>query len=392
MISMDDFVFNNPTKIVFGRGTENQVGKEVNRYSQKILLHYGGGSIKRSGLYERIVTSLKNANIEYIELAGVQPNPILGLVNQGIELCRRHAVNFILAVGGGSAIDSAKAIAMGVPYEGDVWDFFSGKADLQQALPVGTVLTIPAAGSEASTASVITNEDGLYKRGFNSDLIYPRFSILNPELAFTLPRYQVACGASDIMAHLMERYFTNTKHVELTDRLLEATMKTLIGNAPIVLAQADDYDAWAEVMWTSTIAHNNLLNTGRVGDWGSHDIEHELSGIYDVAHGAGLAVVFPAWQKHVFHHDVQRFAQLAVRVWNVEEDFYDAEKTALAGIAKYEAFIQSLDLPVRLKGLGIGDDRFDEMAAKCTDNDTKTVSNFMKLKKADVLQILKLAL
>lgn len=389
---MDDFIFNNPTKIIFGRGAENQVGKEVNRYSQKILLHYGGGSIKQSGLYEKIVTSLKKANIEYIELSGVQPNPILGLVNEGIELCRRHAVNFILAVGGGSAIDSAKAIAMGVPYKGDVWDFFSGKADLGKALPVGTVLTIPAAGSEASTASVITNEDGHYKRGFNSDLIYPRFSILNPELAFTLPRYQVACGASDILAHLMERYFTNTKHVELTDRLLEATMKTLIVNAPIVLAQADNYDAWAEVMWTGTIAHNNLLNTGRVGDWGSHDIEHELSGIYDVAHGAGLAVVFPAWLKHVYHQDLQRCTQLAVRVWNVEEDFWDAEKTALAGIAKYEAFLQSLDLPVRLKGLGIGDDRFDEMAAKCTDNDTKTVSNFMKLKKADVLQILKLAL
>lgn len=388
---MDNFIFRNPTKIIFGKGTEHQVGREVSQYSQKILLHYGGGSIKQTGLYEKVVAALKKANVTFIELPGVQPNPRLGLVQEGIELCRQQDVTLILAVGGGSVIDSAKAIAMGVPYDGDIWDFFAGKADLQDALPVGTLLTIPAAGSEASSASVLTHEEGNYKRGFKSELIYPRFSILNPEMAFTLPRYQVACGACDILAHLMERYFTNSKHVELTDRLLEATMKTLIHNAPIVLEQVENYDAWAEVMWAGTVAHNNLLNTGREGDWGSHAIEHELSGIYDVAHGAGLAVVFPAWLKYVYHQDVHRFAQFAVRVWNVEADFWDAEKTALKGIAKLEAFLQSLGLPVRLGGLEIGDDRFEEMAVKCTDNDSKTVSNFVKLGKADVLRILKLA-
>lgn len=388
---MDNFVFYNPTKIIFGKGTEHHIGKETRSYSQKILLHYGGGSIKHTGLYDTVVASLKAAQVEVLELPGVKPNPRLSLVQEGISICRAHQINFILAVGGGSAIDSAKAIAMGVPYDGNVWDFFTGKATLQQALPVGTILTIPAAGSEASTASVITNEDGNYKRGFNSDLIYPRFSILNPELAFTLPKYQVACGVADILSHLMERYFTNSQSVELMDRLIESTMKTVINNAPILLEQPRNYDAWAEVMWAGTVAHNNLLNTGREGDWGSHDIEHELSGIYDIAHGAGLAVVFPAWLKYVYHHDVNRFVQFAVRVWNVEQAFWSPEATALAGIAKLEAFFQTLDLAVRLQGLSIAEDRIDEMASKCTSNDTRTVGNFIKLHQQDVVNILKLA-
>ena len=231
----------------------------------------------------------------------------------------------MLAVGGGSAIDSSKAIAMGAANDGEVWDYFAGKRELTRALPVGTVLTIPAAGSESSTSAVITNEDGRMKRGFNSDLIYPKFSVLNPELAFTLPPFQLACGAADILSHLMERYFTNTRNVAFVDRLLEATMKTVIAEAPKALAQPTDYDAWAELMWAGTLAHNNLLNTGRIGDWGSHDVEHEISGVYDVAHGAGLAVVFPAWMKHVLNHDVDRFVQWAVRVWNVELDAFDRE-------------------------------------------------------------------
>ena len=237
----------------------------------------------------------------------------------------------MLAVGGGSSIDSAKAIAMGAANDGEVWDYFIGKRELTRALPVGTILTIPAAGSESSTSSVVTNEDGWIKRGFNSELIYPKFSVLNPELAFTLPKFQVACGSADIMSHLMERYFTNTRNVAFIDRMLEATMKTVIAQAPKVLAKPTDYDAWSELMWAGTIAHNNLLNTGRVGDWGSHDIEHEISGIYDVAHGAGLAVVFPAWMKHVLDHDLDRFVQWSVRVWNVELDIFDRQATARAG-------------------------------------------------------------
>lgn len=385
---MENFTFQNPTRIIFGRGAENQVGKEAAKYGKKILLHYGGGSIKKSGLYQRIVNSLNEAGVHFIELSGVKPNPRLSLVHQGIKLCREQGIQLILAVGGGSVIDSAKAIAMGIPYTGDVWDIFTGKATLKEALPVGTILTIPAAGSEASTASVITNEDGWYKRGFNSELIYPKFSILNPELAFTLPKYQVACGISDIMAHVMERYFTNTPNVELMDRLCESTLKTVINNAPLVLEQPNNYDAWAEVMWAGTVAHNNLLNTGRTGDWGSHDIEHELSAIYDVAHGAGLAVIFPAWMKYVYKHDLNRFVQYAVRVWNVEHSFWSPEKTALEGIRRLEDFYHSIGLATDLKGIGIDESRLEEMADKCTNSDRATVGNFAKLGRADVLRIL----
>ncbi len=388
---MENFVFQNPTKIIFGRGTENQVGEEVVRFSKKILLHYGGGSIKNTGLYNRVIASLKKAGVEYVELAGVKPNPRLSLVNQGIRICRDEKIGFILAIGGGSVIDSSKAIAMGVPYQGNVWDFFSGKAELKEALPVGTILTIPAAGSEASTASVITNEDGWLKRGFNSEIIYPRFSILNPELAFTLPKNQVACGGSDIMAHVMERYFTNTLNVELMDRLCESTLKTIIHNIPLVLENPNDYPAWAEFMWTGTVAHNNLLNTGRIGDWGSHDIEHELSAMYDIAHGAGLAVIFPAWMKYVYKHDIPRFAQYAVRVWNVDYSFGSPEQTALEGIRRLENFYHSIGLATTLKDAGIPDDRMAEMADKCTNYDTSKVGNFVKLGRSDVYNILKLA-
>jgi len=388
---MDNFIFQNPTKIIFGKGAENGVGKEISNYSKKILLLYGGGSIKKTGLYDKVITSLSGEEIEYIELSGVKPNPRLSLVQEGIKICRENDINFILAIGGGSVIDSAKAIAFGVPYEGDVWDLFLGKAVVAKALPLGTILTIPAAGSESSTGCVITNEEGGYKRAVNSELIYPRFSILNPELAFTLPKYQVACGVTDILAHLMERYFTNTKNVELMDRLIESTMKTVINNIPIILEQNDNYEAWSEVMWSGTIAHNNLLNTGRVGDWASHDIEHELSGIYDVAHGAGLAVVFPAWMKYVYKQDVERFAQFAVRVWNVENEFWSAERTALEGIKKLQNFLKSIEMPSNLTELGIHDDKLEEMADKCTNSDTTKVGNFVKLGKIDVLNVLKLA-
>jgi hypothetical protein len=280
---------------------------------------------------------------------------------------------------------------MGAMLEGDVWDFFLGQGAPAAALPVGTILTIPAAGSEASTGTVITNEVGWLKRAVNSPLLYPRFAILNPELAFSLPKFQVACGAADIMAHLMERYFTNVTHVAFTDRLLEATMKTIISQAPLVLSNPQDYDAWAELMWAGTIAHNNLLNTGRVGDWASHQIEHEISGIYDVAHGAGLAVVFPAWMRYVLHHDLNRFNQWAVRVWNVEMDLFNPEAVANAGIEKMEAFFHSLGLGTRLADLGIQDDRIAEMADKCTEGNTQTVGNFVKLDRAAVTQVLRLA-
>jgi hypothetical protein len=389
---MDNFTFHNTTKIIFGKGAESSVGTEAATFSKKILLHYGSGSIKKSGLYDRVAASLKAAGVSFVELGGVAPNPRLALVREGIALCRKEKVGFILAVGGGSVIDSAKAIAAGMPYSGDVWDFFTGAAVPKEALPVGTILTIPAAGSEASTGCVVTKEEGQLKRAFNTELVYPRFSILNPQLAFSLPRDQVANGAADIMAHLLERYFTNTRQVELTDRLIEATLRTVIDVAPRVLRKHDDYDAWAELMWAGTIAHNNLLNTGRDGDWGSHDIEHELSALYDVAHGAGLAVVFPAWMKYVIKHDIPRFVQLAVRVWGVDQSFFSPERTALEGIARLEAFWTSLGLAVRLPGIGVGSDRIDEMAAKCSGGGKREIGHFVSLGQKDVDAILRLAL
>jgi alcohol dehydrogenase YqhD (iron-dependent ADH family) len=388
---MNNFTFHNATRIIFGKDTEQQVGEQVKKYTDKVLLHYGGGSIKRSGLYDRVVASLKENSIEFIELSGVQPNPRVSLVCKGIDLCRQHNIGFILAVGGGSTIDSAKGIAIGVPYEGDVWDFYSGKAQIQQALPVGVVLTIPAAGSESSTSSVLTNEDGWYKRGTGSELIRPQFAIMNPVLTYTLPSYQTVCGAADIMAHIMERYFTNTTDVDFTDRLCEATLKTMIENVPIAVKDPENYAARAEIMWAGSIAHNDLLGTGREQDWASHAIEHELSAIYDVAHGAGLAVVFPAWMKYVYKNNIPRFVQFAVRVWNVENDFHNPEKTALKGIEKLKEFFQKIGLPVTLPQLGITDDRMDEMADKATAGDTKTLGNFVKLKKKDVVEIYKLA-
>ena len=388
---MQNFEFCNPTKIVFGRGTENQVGAEAAAYAKKILLHFGGGSARASGLLDRVKASLKAAGVEWVELGGVKPNPRLSLVHEGVKLCKAHKLGLVLAVGGGSVIDSAKAIAMGAVIDHDVWDFYLGRGAPTAALPVAAVLTIPAAGSESSTGTVITKEEGALKRAVNSELIYPRFSILNPELCFSLPPFQMACGAMDIMAHLMERYFTNVPHVGFTDRLIEATMKTIIAQAPKIQKNPKDYDAWSEFMWAGAIAHNNLLNTGRIGDWASHDIEHEISGVYDVAHGAGLAVVFPAWMRHVLKHDLERFAQWAVRVWSVELDIFNLEATAREGIARMEAFYQSLGLATTLGGLGVGADRIDEMAKKCTDGDARTVGQFVKLDAAAVAAVLRLA-
>lgn len=388
---MDNFEFQNRTRIIFGKGTENQTGTEVRKYADKVLLHYGGSSIKEFGIYDRVTTSLKDAGVEFVELGGVKPNPRLDLVKEGIKICRDNDIRFILAVGGGSVIDSAKAIGVGVPYEGDVWDFWSGKAQPEEMLDVATVLTIPAAGSEASPSSVITNTDGDLKRGLTNEVMRPVFSILNPELTFTLPPFQTACGAADIMAHIMERYFTTTEHVDLTDRLCEATMKTLIENVPLCLENPSDYNARAEVMWAGTIAHNDILGTGRGGDWASHQIEHEISAIYDVAHGAGLAVVFPAWMKYVYKHNIPRFVQFASRVWNVEIDFYNQEKTALDGINHLEEFFSLIGLPVTLQEMNITDDRLEEMADKCTDCGKGTAGGFVTLDRNDVLEILKLA-
>ncbi len=320
---MQDFVFERGTKILFGRGMEDRVGRETARYSKRVLLHHSGGHVVSSGLLNLVQERLGDAGVEWVELSGVKPNPRLSLVRQGIELCRKSKIDFVLAVGGGSVIDSAKAIAVGLPYDGDVWDFYDGKKIPERAIPVATVLTISATGSEASMSSVITDETGPWKRGLNAECLRPVFSVLDPELTFSLPPYQTACGIADMLAHIMERYFTTVAHVELTDRLCEAAMKTVIRNARPVMEDGDDYDARAELMWAATLAHNDLLGTGRIGDWASHRIEHEISALYDIAHGAGLSVVFPAWIEYNLGEDVRRFARFAAEVWGVEGASYD---------------------------------------------------------------------
>jgi alcohol dehydrogenase len=386
---MLNFVFQNKTKIIFGKGTENEVGKETKAYGSRVLLHYGGGSIKASGLYDTVMKSLKGEGIEVFELSGVKPNPRLSLVREGIKLCRENNIDFILAVGGGSVIDSAKGIGIGVKYDGDVWDFYTGKAYAKETLPLGVVLTIPAAGSESSDGSVITNEEGWYKRSTGSPIMRPKFAIMNPELTYTLPAYQTACGAADIMAHVMERYFVTEKDIDFTDRLCEATLRTIVKNVPLALAEPNSYATRAEVMWAGTVAHNDLLSTGRGGDWASHGIEHEISGIYDIAHGAGLAIVFPAWMKYVYKNDVNRFVQFATRVWDVEPDFNHPERTAQEGIERMKSFFKFIGLPVSLSDANIPDDRLEEMAAKCAGEGA--IGGFVRLNKNDVLNILKLA-
>lgn len=386
---MINFTFQNTTKIIFGKATESLVGEEISKIGKRVLLHYGGGSIKKSGLYDTVIQSLEKADIEVVELSGVKPNPRLSLVVEGVEICKGQEIDAILAVGGGSVIDSAKAIAMGALYDGDVWDFHTGKASLEKAMPVATILTIPAAGSETSGASVITNEDGWYKRGTGSDLLRPVFSILNPELTYTLPDYQTACGIVDMYAHILERYFTKTKNVEVTDRMSEGVMKAIIDNAPKVLQESQDYDARAEIMWAGTIAHNDSLSTGKVGDWASHGIEHEISGIYDIAHGAGLAIVFPAWMKYVYKEDVPRFAQYANRVWNVDINPFNMEEAALEGISRTKEFFKTLGMPVSLEDADIPADRIDEMAKKATEDGY--LGQFVALYEKDVAAILTIA-
>ena len=386
---MENFRFSMPTEIIFGKGTEKEVGSETRKMGARVLLHYGSERIRKSGLFDAVVRTLKGAGVEFEALGGVQPNPRLGLVNEGIRICREKKLEAILAVGGGSVIDSAKAIGVGVPYGGDVWDFYTEKAKPSATLPVGVVLTIPAAGSEASQSSVITKEEGNYKRPLDIGLIRPRFAILNPELTYTLPPFQTAAGAADIMSHIIERYFTNVDHVDLTDRLCEATLATVIHNVPIALAEPTNYNARAEIMWAGAIAHNDLLSTGRVGDWATHMIEHELSALYDVTHGAGLAVVFPAWMQFTYRHDLKRFVQFAVRVWGVEEDFGEPERTALEGIARLKAYWKSIGLPVTLGELGVPTDRLEEMAKRAVSYGP--VGHFITINKREALEVLKLA-
>ena len=387
---MQNFDFYAPTRILFGKGEEENVGKAILPYGKKVLLHYGGGSIKKSGLYDRVVSSMKDAGIQFVELGGVVPNPRLSLAHEGIALCKAEGVDFILAVGGGSVIDSAKAIAMGVYYDGDVWDMYETKQEIKKALPVATVLTIPAAGSESSGDTVITNEAKALKYGYGSPLLRPVFSVMNPELFFTLPKEQLGFGVADMLSHIFERYFTNTKHVDLTDGLAEATMRTLIRNALRVTKKWDDYNAWAELGFAGTVAHNGLLGMGREQDWACHVMEHELSAIYDVAHGGGLAVLTPAWMQYVWKDNPEMFVQFAVNVMGVKGSFRQPEQIILEGIGKLAGFFQAIGLPSTLAELGIGEERLEEMAKKATMaafGDEQPIGGLKLLKWQDVLNI-----
>ena len=391
---MENFTFYSPTFFVFGKESENQAGDYVRKFGgSKVLILFGGKSAKASGLLDRVESSLKKSGISYVSLGGVKPNPRSGLVYEGIELCKKENVDFILAVGGGSVIDSAKAIAAGVLYDGDFWDFYMGKP-IENALPIGTVLTIAAAGSEGSPDSVITKEDGMFKRGASGNAIRPKFSILNPELTQTLPAYQSAAGITDIMAHLYERYLTNTTEVEVTDRLIEALLLTMKHEGPRVIADPNNYEARANIMWAGMMAHNNSCGVGRSQDWNSHNIEHELSALYDCAHGAGLAVTMPAVFKYVMKHDVMRFAKVAVRVWGCQMDFEHPELTALEGIEAFRSFLISIGMPKNFAELGAREEDIPKLVEILCHGDGRTgsISGFVTLNEDDCTKIYRMML
>lgn len=386
---MKSFYYYNPTKLSFGRDSVDRLSRLLANHHKRILLHYGGGSIKRSGLYDRVINILKELGVEVFELSGVEPNPKLGLVSQGIEICKEKKITFVLAVGGGSVIDSAKAIGAGALYDGDVWDFFTGEARVKEALPVGVILTIAATGSESSNGTVITKEEGMLKKSFDNDLIRPEFAILSPELTLTLPNSQTFSGITDIISHVLERYFTQTDNVDLTDNLCEATLKSVINNAYKLKENTMDFDARAEIMLSGTIAHSGILGIGREDDWASHRIGHEITALYGTTHGVTLSIVFPAWMKYVYRENLDRFVRFAVEVFGVSTIDKTNEEVALEGIQEFEKFLKDINMPLRLSEIDINTDQFELMAKKCTDGGT--VGRFKKLNELDVINILNLA-
>lgn len=389
---MNNFTFCSPTKYVFGRDKESLTGQlTVEMGSKRVLIVYGKGSVVRSGLLDRVKQSLTTSQVEYFELGGINPNPTDDRVYEGIEMCRANNIDGLIAVGGGSAIDTAKAIAGGVPYEGDFWDFFAGEAVMTEALPVGVVLTIPAAGSEGSGNSVITKLDGLHKISLRTEsALRPKFAVMNPELTFTLPPYQTASGIADMMTHIYERYFTNTPEVEVTDRVSEGVLKAIITEAPRVMAEPENYEARANIMWCGTLAHNGICGTGRQEDWVSHFMEHELSAVYGVTHGAGLAVIVPAWLTFMVDHNPGKVAQFARRVWDVVET--DDRKAALQGIEKLKQFYKSIGMPITLKELGIDNPDIDLLVKKLHENKGQTIGGYYRLTPTETTQIYTLAM
>lgn len=377
---MNNFTFYSPTEFVFGRETESRTAELVKKYGgSKVLIVYGGGSVIRSGLLARVESVLSDAGIAYVELGGIQPNPTDPKVYEGIELGRREGIDFILPVGGGSVIDTAKAIAVGIPYEDDFWDFFIGKAVPEKAVRIGVVLTIPAAGSEGSGNSVITKLDGLKKLSLRTpEVLRPAFAVMNPELTYTLPAWQTACGITDMMAHIMERYFTNTEDTEVTDRICEGTLKAIIYEAMRVTIEPCNYGARANLMWAGMIAHNGTCGVGCEEDWSSHFLEHEVSAVYNVSHGAGLAVIFPAWLTYMAEHHAGKVAQYAARVWDVPKST-DCKAMALEGIRRFKSFLHSIGMPVTFRELGIEHPDIDLLVKKFHENKGERVGNYFPL-------------
>lgn len=391
---MVNFEFYCPTRVFFGRDQHKRVGEIIKGYGyKKVLLHYGGGSIKKTGLYDEVVKSLEDAGIDFVELGGARPNPVLGLVKKGIEICRKENVELVLAVGGGSAIDSGKAIAIGAVHDCDPWLFFAKKRKPERALPVGVILTLAATGSETSDSAVITNEELKLKRGLNTELNRPMFSILNPKLTYTVSPYQTACGIVDIIMHTAERYLTQKGEAEVTDRIAEAVLKSTIQAGRAALKNPRDYEARAVLMWAGSLSHNGLTGLGRNYFMVSHQIEHEISGMFpEVAHGAGLAVVFPAWMKYAYKYNIPRFCQYAVRVWNCEMDYANPENTVFAGIEATEGFFKEIGMPTTLKEINVHEDSIEEMAEKCTNYGERILPGYIEYGKKEIMDILKLCL
>lgn len=393
-INMRNFTYYTPTKVVFGKNAELQIAKLIQAEKcRKVLVHFGGKSAKESGLLDRIYHSLNEAGIDYVSLGGVVPNPRLSKVYEGIALCKQEKVDFLLAVGGGSVIDSAKAIGYGIANECDVWDLYSKKSVPTGCLPVGAVLTIAAAGSEMSDSSVITNDTTWQKRGLSTDYARCRFAVLNPELTYTLPAYQTACGCVDILMHTMERYFTTDKNAELTDEISEALMRTVLHNARVLVENPRDYTARAEIMWAGSLAHNGLTGCGRTGDWASHQLEHELSGMFDVAHGAGLAAIWGSWARYVYQTNAERFARFAAKVMGISEGAGSTEQLALEGIAAMEHFYHEIGMPTSISELGISltEEQCRLLAYHCSFEGSRTIGGFQILNREDMEQIYRLA-
>ncbi|KML05015.1 iron-containing alcohol dehydrogenase [Rossellomorea marisflavi] len=389
---MNEFTFYNPTKLIFGKGQVEQLKDLVPQYGKKVLLVYGGGSIKKSGLYDQVTAVLNDIDAEVFELAGVEPNPRLTTVRRGVDICKEEGIEFLLAVGGGSVIDCTKAIAAGAKYDGDAWDLVTKKAFASEALPFGTVLTLAATGSEMNAGSVITNWETNEKYGWGSPVTFPQFSILDPENTFTVPKNHTIYGMVDMMSHVFEQYFHNATNTPLQDRMCESVLKVVIETAPKLINDLENYELRETILYSGTIALNGMLQMGYRGDWGSHNIEHAVSAVYDIPHAGGLAILFPNWMKHNLNVNPARFAQLAERVWNVDPEGKTQEEVALEGIEKLREFWSSIGAPSRLADYDIDDSKLDLIADKAMANGEFGNFNNHQLNKEDTLSILRASL